>query len=303
VKALKIGTRGSDLALVQTKILQESLAVGHPNLVVEVHVIHTQGDLRLDAPLGSASPLDKGAFTKELEAALLRQEIDVAVHSLKDLPTENTAGLTLAAILARGPVEDVLISKCSGGIDALPLGARIATGSARREAQALKQRPDLIVEGIRGNVPTRIRKLAQTEGLAAIILAAAGLERLDLPQTLCKELGLHTHVLEDFLPAPGQGAIAVQAREADLQTCRLLTSIHDPVTAECVQAERLLLEKLGGGCHLALGARAKKMQNQIHLKAVWFEGAKCRSAETMASNAQEAATLVFSMLKDSIAPF
>ncbi len=301
MKTLRIGTRGSDLALAQTKILQDSLSATH--LITEIHIIHTQGDLRLNAPLGSASPLDKGAFTKELEVALLREEIDVAVHSLKDLPTENTAGLTLAAILSRGPVDDVLISKWSGGLHGLPQCARIATGSARRKAQALRQRPDLIVEGIRGNVPTRVRKLADREDLAAVILAAAGLERLDLPENLCKELGLYTHVLEDFLPAPGQGAIAVQAREADLRTCRLLAAVHDPVTAACVQAERLLLEKLGGGCHLALGARAKKKQDQIHLKAIWFEGAQYHSAEATAPDAREVAALVFSALTDSTSFF
>lgn len=296
MKTLRIGTRGSDLALAQTKILQDALSATHSNLVTEIRIIHTQGDLRLDAPLGSASPLDQGAFTKELEVALLREDIDVAIHSLKDLPTANTAGLTLAAILSRGPVEDVLISKRPGGLDALPQCARLATGSARRKAQALRQRPDLIVEGIRGNVPTRIRKLADKEDLAAIILAAAGLERLDLSDNLCRELGLHTSVLEDFLPAPGQGAIAVQAREADGETHHLLASVHNPTTAECVQAERLLLEKLGGGCHLALGARASKRQDQIHLKAVWVEGTHYHSAEATAVTAQEVAALVYSAL-------
>jgi hydroxymethylbilane synthase len=296
VKTLRIGTRGSDLALAQTKILQDTLSATHSDLVTEIHIIHTQGDLRLDVPLGSTSPLDKGAFTKELEVALLRGDIDAAVHSLKDLPTANTAGLTLAAILSRGPVEDVLISKWPGGLDALPQGACLATGSARRKAQALRRRPDLIVEGIRGNVPTRIRKLADKKDLAAVILAAAGLERLDLSNNLCKELGLHTYVLEDFLPAPGQGAIAVQARDADGETHRLLASVHHPTTAECVQAERFLLEKLGGGCHLALGARASKRQDQIHLEAVWVEGTQYHSAEATALNAQEVAILVYSAL-------
>ena len=300
MNALKIGTRGSDLALAQTQILRNTLSSSHPDLPIEIAVIRTRGDAQLDAPLGPSSPLDKGAFTKELEAALLRREIHAAVHSLKDLPTENPAGLLLAAILPRASTNDILISKQPGGLAALPQNGRVATSSPRRSAQIRKHRPDLSVEGIRGNVPTRVRKLAETDGLHAIVLAEAGLERLQLllPGGLCKQLGLHTQVLEDFLPAPGQGAIAVQAREDDAETRLLLTSVHDPTTAECVHAERLLLAKLGGGCHLALGARAQILQNAVHLKAIWFEGpatSSC-SAEAAAPTAEEVAALVFSAL-------
>ncbi len=291
MKVLKIGTRGSDLALAQTIILRDALSA--PDLLLETHIIQTQGDLRLDAPLGSSSPLDKGAFTKELEISLLRGEIHVAVHSLKDLPTENPPGLTVAAILPRGPTHDVLISKWPGGLEALPKNAHVATGSARRKAQILQDRPDLTVEGIRGNVPTRIRKLAETESLAALVLAQAGWERLQLSEKLCNPLNLHTQILEHFLPAPGQGAIAVQARESDSPTCRLLASVHDPVTAECVTAERLLLAKLGGGCHLALGARAEKVSEGIHLQAIWFEDARQHFAEALAADTEEVAELVF----------
>lgn len=298
MKLFKIGTRGSELALAQSILLRDALLQRHPHLVIETIVVQTQGDLQLDVPLGSSSPLDKGIFTKELEMSLLRNEIHAAVHSLKDLPTENPKDLILAAILPRGPTQDILISKWQGGLDALPKNGRAATASPRRTAQILKRRPDLTIEGIRGNVPTRIRKLAETDGLDAVVLAAAGLERLQLllPGKLCAQLGLHAQVLNDFLPAPGQGAIAVQAKAQDAHTRHFLESVHDPITAECVHAERLLLEKLGGGCHLALGAHAEKHPEGIQLKAIWFNASQCHSAEAIAPHAEEVAIRVYSML-------
>jgi len=296
MKSLRIGTRGSDLALAQSLILQIALSQAYPELSIDTIVIRTQGDVRLDAPLGIASPLDRGAFTKELETALLQKTVHVAVHSLKDLPVENTPGLIIGATLPRASCEDFLISKQAGGLEALPRGARVATGSQRRRFQILRQRPDLVVEGIRGNVATRLAKLAGTNGLHAIIVARAGLERLYalVPGGLCERLGLYAKALKDFLPAPGQGAIAIQVLEKDKQTRQLLMPVHDSPTEECVRAERLLLKKLGGGCHSALGALAKPLPGAIYLQATWFQGISFRYAQATASTAEEVATQVFS---------
>lgn len=302
MKFLKIGTRGSDLALAQTLILQTALARIYPRLPMDRTIIYTQADIRLDTPLGIASSIDKGAFTKELEIALLQKKIHLAVHSLKDLPIEGPPGLILSAILPRASFEDCLISKQAGGIEALPKGAYVATSSQRRKAQLLKQRPDLMVEAIRGNVATRLAKLAQSDKLHAIIVAKAGLERLKilLPGGLCAKLGLYAQSLEDFLPAPGQGAIAIQTLKKDQETRELLMPVHDPLTEKCVRAERLLLNKLGGGCHAALGALAQPLPEAISLQAIFFQGPACYYAQATASNAEEVAMRVFSTfaLKD-----
>ncbi|ALJ57006.1 Porphobilinogen deaminase [Candidatus Xiphinematobacter sp. Idaho Grape] len=296
MKSLKIGTRGSDLALAQSLILQTALSRIYPKLSMDTVIVRTQADMRLDTPLGVDSPFDKGAFTKELETALLRKRIHVAVHSLKDLPVEDVPGLVVGAILPRASCEDFLISKQDGGLEALPRGGYVATGSQRRKSQILRHRPDLVVEGIRGNVATRLSKLARTSRLCAIIVARAGLERLYalVPGGLCEKLGLHAQALKDFLPAPGQGAIAVQVLEKDERTRQLLTPVHDPTTEECVRAERLLLKKLGGGCHSALGALAQPLAGAIYLQAAWFQGTFFRYAQATASNAEEVATQVFS---------
>ncbi|QQY09124.1 MAG: hydroxymethylbilane synthase [Candidatus Xiphinematobacter sp.] len=297
MKTLKIGTRGSNLALAQSFLLQTALSRAYPELSMDTVIIRTQADMRVDAPLGVASPLDKGAFTKELEIALLQRTIHVAVHSLKDLPVEEDAsGLVVGAVLPRASCEDSLVSKREGGLEALPRGAHVATGSQRRQSQILRQRPDLVVEGIRGNVETRLAKLAGTSRLHAIIVARAALERLYAltPGGLCERFGLYAQALKDFLPAPGQGAIAIQALEKDTKTRQLLMPLHDPITGECVYAERLLLKKLGGGCHSALGALAQPLPGAIYLQAAWFQGALFRFAQATASNAEEVATQVFS---------
>ena len=260
---LLLGTRGSDLALAQTRIVAEKLRGAHPGLDLETRIIKTTGDQRLDVSLSAPGMLEKGLFTKELAEALFAGEIDAAVHSLKDLPTAQPPGLILAAILERADSSDVLIAKVAGGWKALPPGATVATSSPRRKAQLLHLRPDLQVVEIRGNVPTRLRKLAEDPAMDGLLLAKAGLDRLGhhvIPA------GLHWTAVREILPAPGQGAIAIECRENDPATRTVLQPLHHEETARCVTAERDLLHALGGGCSLAFGALARMENGKIHLQ-------------------------------------
>jgi hydroxymethylbilane synthase len=247
---ITLGTRGSDLALAQTRIVADKLGAAHAQLVIDTKVIKTTGDKRLDLSL--SGPIE-GLFTKELEEALIAGEIDAAVHSLKDLPTERPDDLIFGAILERADPSDVLVSKQAGGLAALPIEATVATSSPRRKVQILLLREDLRIVEIRGNVPTRLRKLAADPSLHGLLLAKAGLDRLGrrfLPP------GLHVAVVERILPAPGQGAIAVECRKADSASADILRAIHDETTALCVTAERNFLRAQGGGCHVAIAALA-----------------------------------------------
>lgn len=268
MKKLILGTRGSDLALIQTRDVAARLSLAHPELVLEEKIIKTTGDKRLDVNLSAPGALDKGLFTKELEEALLGGTVDVAVHSLKDLPTTQPPGLVLGAILERADLSDALASKHPGGWQGLPPGATVATSSLRRRNQLLLLRPDLSVEAIRGNVPTRLRKVLENPGLDALVVARAALNRLGdgvVPD------GLQVSVIEEMLPAPGQGAVAVECREEDRETRAWLAAIHHEPTALCVHAERELLGRLGGGCHLPLGARAVIEEGKVRLLAGLFE--------------------------------
>lgn len=265
---MTLGTRGSELALIQTRDVAARLRRAWPDLDLEEKIIRTTGDKRLDVKLSAPGQLDKGLFTKELEEALLRGAIDAAVHSLKDLPTEQPPGLILGAILERADLSDALASKHPGGWRGLPEGATVATSSLRRKNQILLLRPDLRVEEIRGNVPTRLRKVLENPGLDALIVARAAVVRLGdqiVPD------GLKMTVIEEMLPAPGQGAVAVECREEDSETREALSSIHHEPTARCVHAERELLHNLGGGCHLPLGARAVIENGGLRLLAGLFE--------------------------------
>jgi hydroxymethylbilane synthase len=297
---LILGTRGSDLALAQTRLVAARLKAAHPTADFEEKIIRTTGDERLDVSLSAPGALDKGLFTKELEEALLRHEIDVAVHSLKDLPVEQPAGLAVGAIPTREDSSDVLVSLLPGGLDALPPGARVATSSLRRRSFLLARRPDLVAEEIRGNVPTRIRKLTESRSLSALVLAAAGLRRLQAAGVPLALDGLHVTPLDFMLPAPGQGAIAIECRANDAPTRALLSAIHDDAAAVCAQAERAVLAGLGGGCHMPLGARATITAGILHLRAVWFPTSPhaSRSAESQASPAhwREAAQAVVAQL-------
>ena len=300
-KPLILGTRGSDLALAQSNMVRNELLAAHPGLVVELKIITTTGDARTAMPLHEPTAEGAGLFTKQLEEALLSGEIDLAVHSLKDLPVETPVGLVLAAILPRAPVDDLLISRHAGGLEKLPAGAVVGTSSPRRALLLHRHRPDLKLVPIRGNVPTRLSKVASSGDYDATLLAAAGLRRLghDLSTGVLEVEGLPLsfETLGWMLPAPGQGAIAVETRVGD-RSVELLRSLHDDVTARCVEAERLVLKHLGGGCHLALGALATEAHGAISLKAVFIptpEGPTL-SAEASASTPAEAARLVADQL-------
>jgi hydroxymethylbilane synthase len=301
MKPLILGTRGSDLALAQSKLVREALEAAHPSLLIEQRIITTTGDARTAMPLHEPTAEGAGLFTKQLEEALLRGEIDLAVHSLKDLPVETPEGLVLAAILPRAPVDDLLISRHTGGLAGLPPGATVGTSSPRRALLLQARRPDLAIVPIRGNVPTRLSKVAGSAGYDSTLLAAAGLLRLghDLStgQLRIEGLSLSLEVLDWMLPAPGQGAIAVETRDGD-RAAELLRPLHDATTARCVEAERLVLKHLGGGCHLALGALAMEQDGGLFLRAVFVPGgtSPARAGEVVASTASEAALLVADQL-------
>lgn len=256
--SIKIGTRQSQLALWQTNHIISLLQENWPELVCEQVTFVTQGDKTLDRPLPQIG--GKGLFTLELEQALFREEIDLAVHSLKDLPVEQPSGLTLGAIIGRADVRDVLIAKNGWTLDTLPAGAIVGTSSLRRQAQLIAYRPDLKVESIRGNVETRIRKALNSSDYNAVILAAAGVTRLGLADMVTQWLPL-----EIMLPAPGQGALAVQCRANDHHILELLAGIHSPEVNACISAERTFLNTLGGGCATPVAAYAHFQEEIITL--------------------------------------
>lgn len=244
---IRFGTRGSDLALWQTRHVMALLQNTLPGISVEYEIIKTRGDQVLDTPL----PLigGKGVFTAELESALHEKRIDCAVHSLKDLPTESPAGLAIGAIPPRENPADVLISKSGYTLATLPRGARIGTSSTRRAAQLLHRRPDLKMLDLRGNVNTRLRKALDPDGdYDAIILAYAGVERLGLTGAVSEILDFET-----MLPAPGQGAIAAQIRD-DPALRETFARINEASAARAVTAERAFLAGMGGGCSVPVAA-------------------------------------------------
>ncbi len=270
---LRLATRGSALALAQTREVARCLREAWPGLDVQEEIFRTTGDRNLEVDLAVAGALDKGLFTKELEEALLGGRADAAVHSLKDLPVVLPEGLAVGVVLPREDTADILVTHGADGLDELPSGAKVGTGSPRRRAMLLAARGDLIAAPIRGNVPTRLAKLAAGD-FDAIILAAAGLRRLGMASegTLNSDgVGLHAVRLDGFLPAPGQGAIAVEIRADDRSTLDLLRPLHDHDTDAAVRAERAVLKALGGGCHMALGARATVSGDTLELQAVVFD--------------------------------
>jgi len=266
-----LATRGSELARRQARLVRSALSAQHPALAVREEIIRTTGDRHPDEALTSLG--GSGVFTKELERAVLDRRADAAVHSLKDLPVELPAGLAFGAVLARADPDDVLVSRRAGGLAGLPAGARIGTGSPRRRAMMLALRADADVVPVRGNVPTRLAKAAAGE-FDAVILAAAGLERLGFGTA--GEIGvaggtLHVVRLPTFLPAPGQGAIAVEIRADDRRAAEWLSPLDDRPTSAAVRAERAVLRALGGGCHLPLGARGIVRDGVLRLEAVLFD--------------------------------
>lgn len=257
---LIIGTRISQLALWQTRHIMALVQQAWPNVTCRTESFVTHGDKTLDKPLPQIG--GKGLFTQELEQALLDGRIHLAVHSLKDLPVEDSPGLTLGAIIGRADVRDVLITADGRTLEALPPGAVVGTSSLRRQSQLHHLRPDLDVRSIRGNVETRIRKVQEGQ-YDATLLAAAGVTRLGLEAHIAEWLSLET-----MLPAPGQGALAVQCRADDAETLRLLSAIHQPAVAAAVTAERTFLHALGGGCATPVAAHAEWVDGRLHLSGL-----------------------------------
>jgi hydroxymethylbilane synthase len=245
-RRLRIGTRGSALALWQAEWVKSQLLSWEQELIVELVIIKTTGDKILDVPLAKVG--GKGLFVKEIEEALLEGTADLAVHSVKDMPAELPEGLQLAAVPHREDPRDALISKNGAGLDKLPHGARVGTSSLRRAAQLLHLRPDLRIETLRGNVDTRLRKL-KSEGLDAIVLAAAGLKRMELSQVVSEYLEP-----ERILPAVGQGALGIETRIGDLFTNEMVARLAHQQTMTTVKAERAFLKRLEGGCQVPIGA-------------------------------------------------
>lgn len=255
-----IGTRGSDLALWQAEFVRKSLEREFPTIEFEIKIIRTTGDDVLDVSLSKIG--DKGLFTHQIEAELLSGEIDLAVHSLKDLQTEQPEGLIIGAFCKRERPNDALISREAKTLDELPHGAKVATGSLRRRSQLLAHRPDLEIADIRGNVVTRFRKFDESN-LDGMILAYAGIERLGMSERISQLIP--TDIL---IPAVGQGSVAVEIRQNDGDVVAIVSRLDDAATRNCVMAERALLRKLEGGCQVPIGGYATLKDGVLTLKAV-----------------------------------
>jgi hydroxymethylbilane synthase len=259
----RIGSRGSQLALWQANHIAALLrGRGHE---VDIEIIHTTGDKITDVPLaqvGTKGGLGKGIFTKEIEEALAAGRVDLAVHSLKDLPTELPPGFDIAAITEREDPRDAFCSRRYSRIEDLPQGARVGTSSLRRQAQLKAIRPDLDIRPLRGNVDTRLRKLEQGE-YDAIILAAAGLKRLGKTELIKQIIPV-----EIMCPAAGQGALGIEIREGEATTREHLAFLNDDATRSATTCERALLNRLGGGCQVPIGALAEVRKGKLHLEAI-----------------------------------
>jgi hydroxymethylbilane synthase len=258
--ALRVGTRGSPLALRQAALVVERLRRLLAPRAVEVVPIRTSGDRLARVALGELG--GKGLFVRELEEALLDGRVDLAVHSLKDMPVESPPGLLLGAFLPREDPRDVLVSRAGGGIGELPPGARVGTGSLRRRALLLARRPDLAIVPVRGNVDTRLGKLEAGEW-EALLLAAAGLARLGI-----RPAGARVLDVTEFLPAAGQGILAVEARAADGGLLPLLDGLDDGPTRAAALAERAFLRTLGADCHTPVAAHARAAEGELELRGL-----------------------------------
>jgi hydroxymethylbilane synthase len=269
-----LGTRGSELARAQTLLVEEAIRRVHPDVEIETKLIVTRGD---NAKVVDLHAGRKGLFTAEIERALLAGEVNVAVHSAKDLPSQTSPGAQIAAVLPRAAVDEVLISKYSGGLACLPSGAKVATGSVRRQRQLHWKRADLKIVDLRGNVPTRLRKLVEKKW-DGILLARAGLERLGFSPTRTEssfedgQLFFEILPREIFLPAGGQGIIALQIRSDDQSTRTFLESVSDRQTLLCLQAEREFLRRLHGDCNFPVGVHATITNGKMKMRAQLFEG-------------------------------
>lgn len=262
---LVVGTRGSNLALVQTNWVVDQLKKENPGVEFEVKIIKTKGDLIKDLPLDKIG--DKGLFVKEIEKSLLDGEIDMAVHSMKDMPSYLPEGLKFAHSPKREDPRDALIFKEGyKSLDDLPQGARIGTGSKRRKYQLLKHRPDLEIVPIRGNIETRIKKI-ETEKLDGVVLAASGLRRAGLDDKI--DYYIPTDIM---LPAPAQGILALEIREDDKETEKIIDSIKDDITKIQIEAERGFLIGVNGSCHIPMGAYCEIEGEKITLTGLYGDG-------------------------------
>jgi hydroxymethylbilane synthase len=267
---LRIGARGSDLSLTQTRWLLARLAEARPDVTTEIVIIETTGDRDQHTQLGALWP--PGGFVKEIQHALLEERVDAAVHSLKDLPTEHVPGLTLGAVPVRAPAGDVLLTREPMSLDALPEGLAVGTSSPRREALIREIAPSVVTKPIRGNVPTRIEKMMRGD-YDAIVLAVAGLERLGIEHPHRCELPIET-----FLPAPGQGALAAEVRDGSEAESVFAAIDHAPTRAAVV-AERAFLSAVGGGCHAPLGAHGIVGGDRITVRTWLFDSGRSTRGE------------------------
>jgi len=283
MKLIRIATRKSPLALWQTEHVAALLRAAHPGIEVGLVPMSTRGDDVLDRSLAAIG--GKGLFLKELELAMLRGEADCAVHSLKDVPMELDPPFALSAILERADPADAFISNLYPSLDALPQGARVGTSSLRRQAQLRARRPDLQLLDLRGNVNTRLAKLDAGD-YDAIVLACAGLDRLGFEQRIRVRLAA-----PDWLPAPAQGAIAVECRAEDRQLQSLLAPLDHGPTRTCVEAERAMNRALHGSCHVPVAAYAQFRSGRLHLEGLvgsTDDGRLVRAQDEAASEAPEA---------------
>jgi len=283
---LRIGSRGSPLALAQAREVQRRLAAagGLPAERIEIKVIRTTGDIIQDRPLTEAG--GKGVFTKEIEEALLSGAIDLAVHSSKDIPAVLPAGLVLSAFLPREDARDALIARTGNSLRDLRQGAAVGTASPRRQALVKRMRPDLAIVPLRGNVETRLRK-AETRAIDATLIALAGLKRLGLAHRARAALDL-----EAFLPAVGQGAIALTARAADARTLRALAAISDEATMTALTAERAFLAELSGSCRAPVAGHARIVGGGLTLLGQVLRGDGSETFEVRLSGAPADAALI-----------
>lgn len=252
-----IATRKSPLALWQAYHVRDLLLHYHPELQVELLEMSTKGDKILDTPLAKVG--GKGLFVKELELAMLDGRADIAVHSMKDVPMEFPEGLALTTILSREDPRDAFVSNHYAAIEHLPEGAIVGTSSLRRQCQLAAQRPDLLIKDLRGNVGTRLGKLDNGD-YDAIILATAGLKRLEMPERIRSHISAET-----LLPAAGQGAVGIETRDSDLAIKQLLAPLNDLTTSLCVRAERAMNRRLMGGCQVPIGAYAIQERELLHI--------------------------------------
>lgn len=259
-KTLKIATRQSPLALWQANYVKDRLQQLYPDLTIELVPMVTKGDVILDSPLAKIG--GKGLFVKELENALLTQEADIAVHSMKDVPMQFPEGLGLAVICQREDPRDAFVSHSYRTFAELPQGAVVGTSSLRRQCQLKALRPDLDIRSLRGNVGTRLSKLDNGD-YNAIILASAGLIRLGLADRIASFIDV-----EQSLPAAGQGAVGIECRTDDMQVQALLAPLADAETTYCVRAERAMNNHLQGGCQVPIGGYAVLQQGQLYLRAL-----------------------------------